>query len=479
MVRYIKPLFLTTEQLIKIFQSHLKIIPTASQLSFVKAFCAYVSDVSQRKLFVLKGYAGTGKTTMIDAVVKFLPDVKMKSVLLAPTGRAAKVMSVYAQKNAYTIHKKIYVKRTIDGVSQFVLGKNLHTNTIFIIDEASMISSGVTINLGVLGKRSLIDDLIEYVYSGKNCHLMFVGDVAQLPPVGEKTSMSLSIEEMLQSFHFGNHFSAELIDVVRQNETSGILLNATHLRENLDQNSFPKLRLTQDVTRISGHELEEYLDDAYRKYGEDGVVILTRSNKWANLYNQNIRHRILGHEEELDSGDRLMIVKNNYYWLEDDSKMGFIANGDVVRVKRVGKIEELYDFRFANVVVDFPDYPEEPELDVKIILDSIMIESPSLPRTKLKELYLAVSEDYADEKNKRKRLEKVFQDPYFNALQVKFSYAVTCHKAQGGQWPAVFIDQGYLTEDMLGYEHNRWLYTALTRASEEVYLINFNDQFFE
>lgn len=468
-----------TQDLQKIFQSHLKNIPTKRQEQFLNKFCEYILDQSIRKLFILKGYAGTGKTTMIDAAVKFLPDVKMKSVLLAPTGRAAKVITNYSKKTAYTIHKKIYVKRNIDGVSQFVLGKNLHTNTIFIVDEASMISSDITINLGVLGKRSLIDDLIEYVYSGKNCHLMFVGDTAQLPPVGEQTSISLNEEELSRSFHFGNVYSIQLTEVVRQQESSGILKNATILRQNIKKEGFPKLSLSDDVSLVTGNELQEFLEDTYHKYGEDGVVIITRANKWANLYNQNIRQRILGQEEELESGDRLMVVKNNYYWLEDDSKMGFIANGDIMRVLRVGKIEELYGFRFANVTVDFPDYPEELELETKVILDSIMIDSPSLSRTKLKELYQAVSEDYSDEKIKRKRLEKVFKDPYFNALQVKFSYAVTCHKSQGGQWPVVFIDQGYLTEEMLGYEHNRWLYTAMTRASEQLYLVNFNPKFFD
>lgn len=468
-----------TEVAQQIFQSHLKNLPTSGQANFLRLFCSYILDSSQRKLFILKGYAGTGKTTMIDAVVKFLIDVDMKSVLIAPTGRAAKVMSSYSKKPAFTIHKKIYVKRTVDGVSQFVLGQNLHTNTIFVVDEASMISSGVTINLGVLGKRALIDDLIEYVYSGKNCHLMFVGDTAQLPPVGEKTSISLNEEELKIAFHFGATYSVELTEVVRQAEESGVLLNATKLRKELAKSQFIKLKTSKDVIKVNGYDLAEYLDDAYRQNGEDGVVVLTRSNKNANLYNQHIRNRIFGQEEELESGDRLMVVKNNYFWLEDDSKMGFIANGDTMRVIRVGKIWEMYGFRFANIVVDFPDYPDEPELETKVILDSIMIDSPSLSRVKLKELYAAVSEDYSDEKNKRKRLEKVFQDPFFNALQVKFSYAVTCHKSQGGQWPVVFIDQGYLTDEMLGYEHNRWLYTALTRATEKLYLVNFNQKFFD
>ena len=470
---------MTTHEAIRIFQLHLRITPTQGQLQFTQEFCSYVLEKCERKLFVLKGYAGTGKTTMLSAVVKFLPDIRMKSVLMAPTGRAAKVMANYSKKQAFTIHKKIYMKRSIDGVTQFVLGKNLHKNTIFIVDEASMISSGVTINLGVLGKRALIDDLIEYVYSGVNCHLMFVGDTAQLPPVGEKSGIALSIKSLNRSFHFNSIYEVELNEVVRQAKTSGILKNATTLRQKLSTKKYAVISEKEDVQRVFGHELQEYLEDAYHRYGEDNVAIITRANKWANLYNQNIRQRIFSREEELESGDRLMVVKNNYFWLEDDSKMGFIANGDTMIVKRVGKTEDLYGFRFANISVQFPDYPDEPELDLKVLLDAIMIESPSLSRTKLKELYLAVSEDYADERNKRKRLEKVFQDPYFNALQVKFSYAATCHKAQGGQWPCVFIDQGYLTEQMLGEEHNKWLYTAFTRASEQLYLVNFSDKFFE
>ncbi len=468
-----------TNQLHTILHKHLKFSPTPCQQRFIEKFSDFVDNTySKRKLFVLKGFAGTGKTTLIGAVVKSLPELRMRTVLLAPTGRAAKVMSGYAQKEAFTIHKKIYVKRTVDGISQFVPGKNLHTNTLFIIDESSMISSGVTISLGILGKRALLDDLIEYVYSGANCHLMFVGDVAQLPPVGEETSIALDEVQLLKNFHFDYSDSVNLTTVVRQKKDSGILKVATTLRENLEKEGFPLLRLSNDVLYLQGNDLQEILEDIYNKYGKDGAVVITRSNKRANLYNQSVRQRILGYEEELTSGDLMMVVKNNYFWLEDTSKMGFIANGDVFRIKRVLRTTELYGFRFADLIVEFPDYPNEPNLEVKIILDSINTESPSMSRDKMKELYFAVSEDYADISNKRKRLEKVLQDPYYNALQVKFSYAITCHKSQGGQWPIVFIDQGYLTKEMIGYEFNRWLYTAITRSSERVYLVNFSKEFF-
>jgi exodeoxyribonuclease V len=470
---------LITQQLNTILLKHLKFSPTGCQSEFVEKMSEFIlNQLPKRKLFILKGYAGTGKTTLIGALVKTLPELKMRTVLMAPTGRAAKVMSHYAQKDAFTIHKKIYVKRTIDGVSQFVPGKNLHTNTLFIIDEASMISSGVTISLGVLGKRALLDDLIEYVYSGKNCHLMFVGDVAQLPPVGESTSISLDEEELLKSFHFDYSVSVNLTEVVRQKHDSGVLAVATSIRENIHQTEFPKIQLNNDVLYLSGNDLQEKLEEVYHQFGKDGAIVITRSNKRANLFNQSVRHRILGFEEELDPGDLMMVVKNNYFWLEDTSKMGFIANGDVFKIKRVLKTWELYGFRFADLIIQFPDYPDEPELEVKVLLDSILTESPSLSRDKMKALYAAISEDYADITNKRKRMEKIMQDPFFNALQVKFSYAVTCHKSQGGQWPVVFIDQGYLTQDMLGYEFNRWLYTAITRASQRVFLVNFSKEFF-
>lgn len=467
-----------TEQIHKILRQHLRFSPTSSQEAFLEGFSEFLEIPLARKLFILKGYAGTGKTTMISTVVKALSQLKMRSVLLAPTGRAAKVMSKYSQKQALTIHKKIYVKRSIDGVTQFVLNKNLHTNTLFIVDEASMISSGVTISLGVLGKRALIDDLIEYVYSGKNCHLIFVGDEAQLPPVGESTSIALNESELLKSYHFDFSKSIKLKEVVRQAKESGVLKVATDIRLNIKSEDFPKIKLNNDLLYLSGNELQENLEEIYHKFGRDNTIIITRSNKRANLYNQNVRQRILGFEEEIDNGDLLMVVKNNYFWLDDESKMGFIANGDVVRVKRVLKEWELYGFRFKDLIIEFPDYPDEAEREVKIILDSIHTESPSLTREQQKQLYYAVSEEYSDIKNKRKLMEKVLQDPFFNALQVKFSYAITCHKAQGGQWPVVFLDQGYLTKEMMGYEFNRWLYTAITRASERVYLVNFSKEFF-
>ncbi|MFP5470817.1 MAG: ATP-dependent RecD-like DNA helicase [Bacteroidia bacterium] len=467
-----------TQNIAKLLRLQLKFSPTLGQEAFIEAFSEFLGSRLARKIFILKGYAGTGKTTMIGAVVKSLSPFKMRSVLLAPTGRAAKVMSKYTQKQAFTIHKKIYVKKSIDGVTQFVLNKNLHSNTLFIVDEASMISSGVTISLGVLGKRALIDDLIEYVYSGKNCHLIFVGDEAQLPPVGENTSIALDERELLKSYHFDFSKSIKLKEVVRQAKESGVLKVATDIRENIKNTSFPKIKLNNDLLYLSGNELQEKLEEIYQKFGKDNTIIITRSNKRANLYNQNVRQRILGFEEEIDNGDLLMVVKNNYFWLDDESKMGFIANGDVVRVKRVLKEWQLYGFRFKDLIVEFPDYPDEPEHEVKIILDSIYTESPSLTREQQKQLYYAVADDYSEIKNKRKLMEKVLQDPFFNALQVKFSYAVTCHKAQGGQWSVVFLDQGYITEEMLGYEFNRWLYTAITRASQRVYLVNFSKEFF-
>lgn len=445
---------------------------------------AFVLGKNSDQIFVIKGYAGTGKTTIVRSLVESLPAVNGKTVLLAPTGRAAKVLSNYTQKQAYTIHKKIYYRKPENqGGFAFTLQQNLHTNTIFVVDEASMISSSGGLNdNGMFGGGSLLDDLIRYVFSGINCKLIFIGDTAQLPPVGLDVSPALDIDFLKASYYFQVDW-LELTEVVRQTENSGILTNATTIRNqiNEDRNSKPNFILNsfKDIVRLSGDELEDALNDAYNKYGAEDTMVISRSNKRANIFNQQIRARIRWQENELSSGDFMMVVKNNYFWLPEESKAGFIANGDIIQLMSVGKIQEMHGFRFADVRMRMIDYPDEPELETRLLLDTIMSESPALLQTENKRLYESVSADYGDIADKRLRLKKVKEDGFFNALQVKFSYAVTCHKAQGGQWPCVFVEQGYLTDEMINTEYLRWLYTAVSRASEKLYLVNFNKDFFE
>lgn len=457
---------------------------TQGQKALLDHLSKFICDKDSEQLFVIKGYAGTGKTTIVRSLVNSLPAVNKKTVLLAPTGRAAKVLSNYTKKVAYTIHKKIYIRKpTADGSMKFQRQQNLHTNTIFIIDEASMISNSGGLNMGgMFGGGSLLDDVVDYVFSGTNCKLIFMGDTAQLPPVGLDISPALDIDYLKATLSYTSK-SFELTEVVRQTEGSGILTNATDIRNQIKSNANQKphfnLKGFPDVIRITGEDLEDALNSAYNDYGPEESMVICRSNKRANLFNQQIRVRIRWQENEISSGDYMMVVKNNYFWLPEESKAGFIANGDIIQLTRVGNIQELHGFRFADVRMRMIDYPDEPELETRILLDTIMSESPALSQADNKKLYESVSEDYGDIADKRMRLKKVKEDGFFNALQVKFAYAVTCHKAQGGQWPCVFVEQGYLTDEMVNTEYLRWLYTAVSRATEKLYLVNFNKDFFD
>lgn len=427
-------------------------------------------------VFLLRGYAGTGKTSVLGALVRTLKDLKRNVVLMAPTGRAAKVFSLSSGHQAFTIHKRIYRQKTFSNeTDNFMQNVNLLKHALFIVDEASMISGSPGYG-GPFGTGCLLDDLIHFVYSGEGCRLMLVGDSAQLPPVGEELSPALSAEA-LKGYGL-NVWESELTQVVRQHDESGILWNATRLRHFISTDEFfdlPQIRLTgfPDVRRVPGDELIETLEECYARVGTDQTIVVTRSNKRANIYNNGIRGRILGREEELTGGDQLLVAKNNYYWAgtQECGNFDFIANGDVAVVRRFRREREMYGFRFADVLLRFPDY-DDCELEATVLLDTLQSEAPALTREQGDALFRAVEEDYADVTVKRERMKKIKNDPYFNALQVKYAYAVTCHKAQGGQWQKVFVDQGYMTEDMLTPDYFRWLYTAFTRATETLYLVN-------
>ena len=462
-----------------IFLSHLSFVPTTDQSSLISLLSDFISNKNEREIMVIKGYAGTGKTNMVAALSKTLPNFKWKSVLLAPTGRAAKVLSNYSKKPAQTIHKKIFTKiPTHDGGVTFSLAENKHTNTIFVVDEASMIGLDNPASDSVY--HSLLESLLEYVFSGTNCKIILVGDTAQLPPIGSNESPALNIDYLKASYDLIiKHI--ELKQVARQEDASGILKNATHLRDCIVnfEDEFPKISLHKDVVRLTGEDLEDALNTAYSNYGFNDVLLVTRSNKRANLFNQAVRARVRYMDEDLCGGDLMMVVKNNYFWLDEKSEAGFIANGDSLEIKKIVRRKELYGFNFAECIVKLSDYENTPELSLNLLLDSIYTEVPSLTKDQQQELFANVMEDVADEPIKGLRMAYLRKNPYFNALQVKFNYAVTCHKAQGGQWPCVFIDQGYLTKEMLNVEYIRWLYTAFTRASERVYLMNFSDEFFD
>ena len=457
---------------------------TSGQRTLFIKLSEFILNKNSDQIFVLKGYAGTGKTTIVRSLVKSMPAVNGKTVLLAPTGRAAKVLSNYTEKQALTIHKKIYYRKpeSSEGLA-FTLQQNLHTDTIFIVDEASMISKSGGLNSnGMFGGGSLLDDLISYVFNGNNCKLLFIGDTAQLPPVGLDVSPALDIEFLKASYSFQLDWF-ELTEVVRQAGDSGILTNATEIRNQIKNKLGNKphflLNGFKDVIRLGGDELEDALNSAYSKYGAEESMVICRSNKRANIFNQQIRTRIRWQENELSAGDLMMVVKNNYFWLPEESKAGFIANGDIIQLTSIGRIQEMHSFRFADVRMRMIDYPDEPELETRLLLDTIMSDAPALSQEENKRLYESVSADYADIADRRLRLKKVKEDSFFNALQVKFAYAITCHKAQGGQWPCVFVEQGYLTDEMINTEYLRWLYTAVSRASEKLYLVNFNKDFFE
>lgn len=440
----------------------------------------FLYDKDPRSAFLLRGYAGTGKTSLVSALIQTLPQLRVSCVLLAPTGRAAKVISGYAHRLAYTIHKKIYMTATdASGALRTVRAINRHSHTLFIVDEASMIGLEPTST-----RQSLLEDLVDFVYDGNHCRLMLIGDTAQLPPVGQSESPALDERYLSASFDL-TVTSGELTEVVRQQQLSGILNNATSLRGQIasimggDEAELPLFQPAPDVVRLMGEDLMETLYREYETYALEDVVVVTRSNKRANLFNQGIRNTVLFREEEVNAGDYLMVVKNNYFWLDNDSSIGFIANGDIVEVLSVRNVQELYGFRFADATLRFVDYPDEQPHDCKLILSTLYSESPSLTSDEQARLYTTVMEDYADLPHKADRLRELRQNPYYNALQVKFAYALTCHKTQGGQWRTVIVDQGFLPPDMkLDREYLRWLYTAFTRASEKVYLLNFENRFF-
>jgi len=452
--------------------------PTDGQRRLFHAFSRFTLSEKERCALLLRGYAGTGKTTCVSLLVQALEQLKISYVLLAPTGRAARVLTNYSGRTAGTIHRHIYYSRQIKGVEGvFELKENQLSNTIFLVDEASMIGEAQSEPY-----NNLLDDLISHVFSGDGCKLMFIGDTAQLPPVGSAESPALQLGE-LKSRYYLNIAEIELNEVIRQQKGSGILENATGLRALIQEGkaSLPKLTTQSfiDIERIET-DLQEYLENAYAKYGKDDLIIITRSNKRANLFNQQIRQRILWLEEEINSGDRMMVLKNNYFWLRpEEYSAGFIANGDILEIKRVLNFEDRGKFRFCRAIVKMPDYPDMPEFETILLCNTIWDNHSSLPSEERMALAQLISEDYMDLQDARQIKKAIKSDPYFNALQVKFSYAITCHKAQGGQWPCVFTDQGYITDEMAGVELNRWFYTAFTRAQEKLYLVGFEDQFFE
>ncbi len=456
-------------------------ITTPKQDIALQLLAKFVLATNKNETFLLKGYAGTGKTTIVGTLVKNLAKVNKKSILLAPTGRAAKVISNYSNKQAFTIHKKIYFPKSEKGSVSFKLKENKHRDTIFIVDEASMIPD-INPDANSLGRGSLLDDLMHYVYTGHNCKILLIGDSAQLPPVHLSISPALD-KQLLERQYSTEVVALELDEVVRQQEDSGILINATKLRERLDDGFFEDFKFSgeqfPDVIRpVDGQEIMDAISDSYSSLGNEGSVIIVRSNKRANLYNQSIRERILFQESELSAGDYLMVVKNNYFWVDDTSEAGFIANGDIVEVLEIFAFKELYGFRFAEVSVRMVDYPNMKPLETVLLLDTLTSETPSLTYTESNSLYQEVMKDYENERSKYKKFLAVKNNKYFNALQVKFSYAITCHKSQGGQWDTVFVEQPYLP-DGIDKEYLRWLYTAITRAQNKLYLIGFRDELFE
>lgn len=447
--------------------------PTLEQDQTLDMLCDFLFSKNNDSLFLLKGYAGTGKSSLVGAVVKTMTEMQQKTVLMAPTGRAAKVFATYAGHNAYTIHKKIYRQKAFSNEpSGFVPSDNLYKHTLFIVDEASMISNDGLDSFS-FGSGRLLDDLIHYVYSGEGCRLLLMGDVAQLPPVSQSDSPALD-KDILKGYGL-EVYETTLKQVVRQNEMSGILLNATSFRVALMENKvdiYPKIETKgqPDLRVVPGDELIDAINDAYNRDGMEETIIISRSNKRANIFNNGIRNRILYREEELSSGDLLMVAKNNYYWGKDQKEIDFIANGDLIEVLRVRKEQELYGFHFCDVTVRFPDY--NIEMDLKILKETLHSDSPGLPREMNDKLFYNILEDYADIPGKGAKMKKMKEDPFYNVVQVKYAYAVTCHKAQGGQWKNVFIDLSYIPEEYLGIDFYRWLYTAFTRATERIFLVN-------
>lgn len=458
-----------TDELTYRIRTSMGLVPTDEQEHAIGEFCRFMTDRHDRTAMLLRGSAGTGKTTLAAAVVRALLSLEQKIVLLAPTGRAAKVFSLYSGQPAYTIHRRIYRQRNAgDFSASFQLNYNTAQDTLFIVDEASMIASGNAEGNSMFGTGSLLDDLMEFVYGGRNCRMLLLGDRAQLPPVGEEDSPALQTD-VLRSYYL-KVYEADLNQVLRQSEASGILWNATRIRSLLEANSLPKIRFEfPDIHVVTGNDLIDQLGSSYSRAGKDETIVITRSNKRANIYNQGIRNRVLDRDAELCSGDMLMIVKNNYFWAKKD--LEFLANGDRAIVRRVRNEQELYGFRFAEVMMTLPDY-DDYELTATVLLDTLTSEAPALTREQQTLLYEGVMADYADIRYKSERMKKLKEDRFYNALQVKYAYAVTCHKAQGGQWAHVYVDQGYMTDDMLTPDYIHWLYTAFTRATEQLYLVN-------
>lgn len=452
--------------------------PTVEQAAALDLITDFLFSRVSDSIFLLKGYAGTGKSSLIGALVKTMTDFEQKTVLLAPTGRAAKVFSGYSSHPAFTIHKKIYRQKRFSGeASGFVPMDNLHKDTLFIVDEASMISND-GIDSFSFGSGRVLDDLVHYVYGGENCRLLLIGDEAQLPPVMQESSPALQID-ILKGYGL-DVTSTTMTQIVRQAQNSGILFNATQIRNALLENTtelFPKLKLEgfEDIRKVSGEDLIDEISAAYDRDGVDETMIISRSNKRANIYNEGVRNRILYREEELSSGDMLMVTKNNYFWTENIEQVDFLANGELLEVLRVRRTQEVYGFRFCDVLVKHPDY--DIELEIKILIDTLHSETTGLSQEKNAELFYNVLEDYSEVTTKNGKMQKMKVDPFYNAVQVKYGYAVTCHKAQGGEWTNVFLDIGYITEEHLGINFYRWLYTALTRSSKQLYLVNLPDEF--
>ena len=480
---------------------HFGLKPTTQQAKAIDSLCDFILSPDADEIFILRGFAGTGKTSLVSALVKTMEQLERECVLMAPTGRAAKVLSLYADHPAFTIHKRIYRQKSIDKDSIFTLNYNMRTDLLFICDEASMIANDEYLSGSLYGTGRLLDDMVHFVYGGRGCRLIILGDTAQLPPVGDDESPALSDDYMNG---YGLHVvSHTLTEVVRQAESSGILWNATHLRQLMDTEdifSLPRIRFRgfPDVRAIPGNELIEALEECYHRDGEDETIVVTRSNKRANIYNNGIRAQILWREEPLEGGDMLMVAKNNYYWSEklaleylanakaegkkpeeaETVPFDFIANGDTAIVRRIRNERQFYGFTFADATLEFPDY-DDFTMELTLLTDTLQAEAPALTREQQDTLFNNIMEDYNGDptlRSKQDRLKALRQDPYYNALQVKYAYAVTCHKAQGGQWTNVFIDQGYMTDGMLGPDYFRWLYTAITRATQRVFFVNWKEE---
>lgn len=464
--------------IIQRIRAELPFVPNEEKEGLFRLLGAFLVSPCREKCFLLKGYAGTGKTSVVSALVRALEGLQQPCILLAPTGRAAKVLARYSGKAAFTIHKYIYRQQQL-GVEAFSLADNRHKQTLFIVDEASMLSA--TRDNGVFGSGSLMDDLIKYVYSGDGCSLFLLGDDAQLPPVGSDNSPALDADRLrgygLEVFHFA------LTQVARQALDSGILANATLIREQLtrgatlpDDTHFPTP--AHDVQFLSSNEFIDTLEQAYREVGEEETLIITRSNKRTNLFNQGVRARILWKEDELSAGDRLMVCKNNYFWTKDYENLPFIANGDMFEVVRLRHEREMYGFRFVEASLRAMDY--DFEIDCMLWIDSLLVDSPADTVALQKQLFTRIAEDYPEIHNRKELTKKIFESPYYNALQVRFAYAVTCHKAQGGQWKRVFLDLPLTVSSSTSFEgghpmqqreYLRWLYTAVTRATETLFVL--------